>query len=883
MSIASRISAATASLEASEATVAHLHRQNAVSRGIVTGDSNGVGLYGSQRQLNASIGSGAFSVQVTFKNPVWTSTGMALWELKGPTTTYGKRWVQCIGDMNYIQFMLRAESGGSTVSGGDATSASSFLTTAGNPFAALAENTVVTLLFTRSGSTLKVYHNGTDITSLFSFSSSHSSPWTSGSVADGLNVQLSTGSMNTAQFQFPKPIYAFKLWTAALSALQAASPDSVSADITGTTAATLIDDQTSAIQALLDELATDRGTLFLPAGKYRVDGTLSLPGNVSLEGECPSMSFQDNRTPTVIVGASASVTLSVDGSEVDGTYNLTPRTSGSGASIYNRNHGGSIRRLSVENRSSGNCLELKYLAAFTVESCYLTPSAGYMALVYACNGLAISRLNGYPSGTAHGVVVFDTADCTFSDMNYGGGTGPVLWLAGNSNSIANSQIWNSASLGTSKVAFTFSGSTVTATSHGYKTGDLVTVTTTGTLPTGLSAASCYWLYKVDANTVRLNTNRDSALAGTGLSLSAGSGTHYIQPGPVANVCIGFNGTQLNNTFTSCRFDQSYESGVVISGGVANSFTACQIIDNWYPNTSQARRPAVDCRNSALRNVFKGCTFFTDRSIGAGVNCVWSADATSLLNFFDGLPQTGSWVDSADVLRFGAGDYTSSVLSGIFEVNRYVAATRSRTSNVATVVTQRAHNLTTGQTVGITGFTDTSFNTNAVAVTVVDAITFTYANVAADVASGADTGGRVTPAKGFVFGSSVVTSSRVVFDVGNLTLNRTLTIAGAAVNVTLTNGGTAGALALANNGGGVQVGASPTTVKNVRHGTATLVGGTVTVADTTITASTRIIVGRTTSGGTLGHLTVSRSAGVSFTVTSSSGTETSVVDYLLLEP
>jgi len=68
----------------------------------------------------------------------------------------------------------------------------------------------------------------------------------------------------------------------------------------------------------------------------------------------------------------------------------------------------------------------------------------------------------------------------------------------------------------------------------------------------------------------------------------------------------------------------------------------------------------------------------------------------------------------------------------------------------------------------------------------------------------------------------------------------------------------------------------------RAGDATLVAGTVTVANTTVTANTKVITSRKTSGGTLGFLVYSVSAGVSFTITSSSATDTSVVSYWLIE-
>lgn len=69
----------------------------------------------------------------------------------------------------------------------------------------------------------------------------------------------------------------------------------------------------------------------------------------------------------------------------------------------------------------------------------------------------------------------------------------------------------------------------------------------------------------------------------------------------------------------------------------------------------------------------------------------------------------------------------------------------------------------------------------------------------------------------------------------------------------------------------------------RMGVATLVAGTVTIANTSITSSTRIMVSRQDSGGTLGYISCSRTAGTSFTITSSSASDTSVVAWMLVEP
>jgi hypothetical protein len=70
------------------------------------------------------------------------------------------------------------------------------------------------------------------------------------------------------------------------------------------------------------------------------------------------------------------------------------------------------------------------------------------------------------------------------------------------------------------------------------------------------------------------------------------------------------------------------------------------------------------------------------------------------------------------------------------------ATRARTSGVATIVTGAAHGFTTGDVITIASMTDTTFNDLQAEVTVVDSTTFTYANAGVNVASGADTAGRV---------------------------------------------------------------------------------------------------------------------------------------------
>lgn len=72
--------------------------------------------------------------------------------------------------------------------------------------------------------------------------------------------------------------------------------------------------------------------------------------------------------------------------------------------------------------------------------------------------------------------------------------------------------------------------------------------------------------------------------------------------------------------------------------------------------------------------------------------------------------------------------------------------------------------------------------------------------------------------------------------------------------------------------------------NAKMGLATLVAGTVTVSTTAVAANSRIFLTAQSTGGTAGALRVSaRSAGTSFTITSTSGTDTSTVAWQIVGP
>lgn len=70
--------------------------------------------------------------------------------------------------------------------------------------------------------------------------------------------------------------------------------------------------------------------------------------------------------------------------------------------------------------------------------------------------------------------------------------------------------------------FTASGAILTATAHGWPDGTMLAVSSSGTLPTGLTAATLYYIVQANTNTFKLSLTKGGAPITT---TGAGSGTH----------------------------------------------------------------------------------------------------------------------------------------------------------------------------------------------------------------------------------------------------------------------------------------------------------------------------------------------------------------------
>ena len=138
----------------------------------------------------------------------------------------------------------------------------------------------------------------------------------------------------------------------------------------------------------------------------------------------------------------------------------------------------------------------------------------------------------------------------------------------------------SPTLGTATVTIA-SPAVVTKTAHGLALGASVKFTTTGALPTGLTASTVYYVTNPTTDSFSLSTTYANAVAGTSISTSGTqSGTHYL---------VFFNDVMLNNE--KLRFGGggagsssfSYVDSVAVNSMLEQPFYKSSD-NNWYKLT-----------------------------------------------------------------------------------------------------------------------------------------------------------------------------------------------------------------------------------------------------------------------------------------------------------
>jgi len=153
------------------------------------------------------------------------------------------------------------------------------------------------------------------------------------------------------------------------------------------------------------------------------------------------------------------------------------------------------------------------------------------------------------TGTAGGA--FTIADATYSypywstlstlpvgsSIDFSGTVVPTGWMIEDGASLLRASypaLWSALSANKGTVTMTSANpGVVTLSSHGFITGDCISFTTTGALPTNVVASTNYYVVYINSGTFNLATTYSNALAGTKIDTSAGvqSGVHTLTWNP----------------------------------------------------------------------------------------------------------------------------------------------------------------------------------------------------------------------------------------------------------------------------------------------------------------------------------------------------------------
>ena len=299
---------------------------------------------------------------------------------------------------------------------------------------------------------------------------------------------------------------------------------------------------------------------------------------------------------------------------------------------------------------------------------------------------------------------------------------------------------------------------------------------TGLCPTTGNFSLSFWVYPDDLN--------DCTLISKGSASASGAPGYVIRlatSGKVAVLCSD-NTTRVSSTSSSALTQSAWNHVTVTFDRAGNATT--------YINTISKATVDISARSGDWTNAsafFVGSegsagTFLNGRidSLGLWSKVLSTAEIASLYN--SGRGQTYSDLDSTEQTNltswYGFNEengtrydakgsnhlsqafvdiISPTLLNGGFEtagtnvgtVSNVPTSTVVRLTNVVTVVTSINHGLSSTNVVTITGFTDSTLNATSVAVTVVNATTFSYTKAGSDVTLVADTGGRVTTA---IFGT-----------------------------------------------------------------------------------------------------------------------------------
>jgi hypothetical protein len=686
-------------------------------------------------------------------------------------------------------------------------------------------------------------------------------------------------------------------------------------------------DDSAAIQAAMDYVhSLGRGDVRLAGGRYDISTTLRVPYRVNVLG-APGWRIGENAssisTNQLFLNGGVTMLRLANNANVDimwmdstdGYIRQPSETLEDGEVVDSRFQDSRIENLiffgNAANQTANNLrgLAAKCKWTVTVKNCAFVYIRGYPLWLFDVNAFVLDDIWSSQGGSiwgGRGSFVYSSADNFFGRLYFGGTRGPVIW--GNTKStfkniFSDQLLFNAVNTNTLFTVSSWTTNTLAtlASNAQVESGDPVELRTGGTLPTGFSDMQLYFAVKLATNVYGFHTNYALATNGTYLAgTGAASGTAYMTVGPATGLYL--SGGAGQNVFSGLRSDQNSGPGIVLRGAVGNYISGLEAgendgVANGETVAAEDKAGVIFDKDSASNEVHgtiyqQNIGFHVRSNATANVmSAVYTGVSTNVVNTSSGTnyKQVQQTLDAA--VAVGSLVVSNTLTAGNSAAQTALALT-GNASGVRVLTLERTSGLT--QKVGLGVATDTLniFNeTDGRGIALIgDSTTTAFMQMGDSTAASPRTaeffasGGSGTNVAGAAF---LIYADRSTGNADQADAFKILTGDAGASGAALQGATTK--FAVEGDGdvrltAGITVHANGTKVSRIRHGRATLVAGSVVVSDAYVTTSTRILLSVYTTGGTVGHLnTGTRSAGVSFTITSSSGTDTSVVDWVAIEP
>lgn len=402
-------------------------------------------------------------------------------------------------------------------------------------------------------------------------------------------------------------------------------------------------DVTTSIQKAIDFCHAQNGGTVILRGLCAVTATIRLKKNVALVSERGVRAVDgatwDWTQPSFLGGCGAGIygsqnmnapLLTFDGS--DGRVRNTSVQAWDGeivaeqrevaASVF-----GIYFRRDSRQEIQAPLVTARSLWGINIEECCFQASKS--ALSAHLRDLNYLRFRRNQVSGGRGVLFDDIADSEVVDNWLYGSIGPVATVLGSwKNVISLNQIGNAVvddgSGNVGRYTVTVSGNVFTSASHGFETGALVYLSSTGSLPTGSVATRPYYVVKLTATTFSIAASYPDALAGTVVTLSsAGSGTITASYGPACGLfCLSGGSSSVGRTtVTANRVDQCLEQSYLFWGWKESTIVGNYACEGGFGGVTDY--PAFEFDNTCTQCVVHGNTSDVGSAsylIKVGANC-----------------------------------------------------------------------------------------------------------------------------------------------------------------------------------------------------------------------------------------------------------------------